>query len=118
AMAILAARAAGVPKRNGQLRAGLRWLRAQRTAAGGFALGRRDRNEANSTALAIEAARAMGGRDTRASRALASLQRSGGAFQFTRTDAGSRVLASNDAVVALSGHALPVVALHRTPGRC
>jgi len=118
AMAILAARAAGVPRTNGTLRAGLRWLRAQRTAAGGFALGRRDRNEANSTALAIETAHAMGSRDTRAARALASLQRAGGAFQFTRTDAGSRVLASNDAVVALSGHALPVVALRRTPGRC
>jgi hypothetical protein len=118
AMAILAARAAGVSARNGTLRAGLRWLRAQRTLAGGFALGRRDRNEANSTALAIQAAGAMGSRDTRAIRSLASLQRSGGAFQFTRNDAGSRVLATNDAVVALSGHRLPVATLHRTPGRC
>lgn len=118
AMAILAARAAGVSARDGTLRAGLRWLRAQRTPAGGFALGRRDRNEANSTALAIEAAGAMGGRDTRAARALASLQRSGGAFQFTRDDAGSRVLATNDAVVALSGHRLPVATLRRTPGGC
>jgi hypothetical protein len=118
AMAILAARAAGVPAGNGQLRAGLRWLRAQRTAAGGFALGRRDRNEANSTALAIEAARAMGSRDTRATRALRTLQRSDGAFQFTRNDAGSRVLATNDAVVALSGRRLPVTVLSRTPARC
>ncbi|HEV7493737.1 hypothetical protein [Baekduia sp.] len=118
AMAILAARAAGVSAGNGTLRAGLRWLRAQRTAAGGFALGRRDRNEANSTALAIEAAAAMGSRDTRATHALASLQRPGGAFQFTRNDAGSRVLATNDAVVALSGHHLPVTTLHRTPSRC
>jgi hypothetical protein len=118
ALAILAARAAGVSPRNGALRAGLRWLRTQRTAAGGFALGRRDRNEANSTALAVEAARAMGTKDTRAERALASLQRSDGAFQFTRNDAGSRVLASNDAVVALAGARLPVVSLERTPGRC
>lgn len=118
ALAILAARAAGVPARNGALRAGLRWLRTQRTAAGGFALSRRDRNEANSTALAIEAAKAMGSRDTRAERALRSLQRSGGAFQFTRNDAGSRVLATNDAVVALAGRALPVSVVARTPGRC
>jgi hypothetical protein len=118
AMAILAARAAGVSVRNGTLRAGLRWLRAQRTAAGGFALGRRDRNEANSTALAIQAAAAMGSRDTRATRALASLQRSSGAFQFTRDDAGSRVLATNDATVALSGRRLPVSTLNRTPGGC
>jgi hypothetical protein len=118
AMAILAARAAGVSARNGTLRAGLRWLRARRTPAGGFGLGRRDRNEANSTALAIEAAAAMGSRDTRAARALASLQRSDGAFQFTRDDAGSRVLASNDATIALSGRRLPVSTLNRTPGRC
>jgi hypothetical protein len=118
AMAILAARASGVPASNGTLRAGLRWMRRQRTAAGGFALGRRDRNEANSTALAIEAARAMGSRDTRAARALRSLQRGGGAFQFTRTDAGSRVLASVDAVIALSGHRLPVSTARRTPAGC
>ncbi|HET6506014.1 MAG TPA: hypothetical protein VFG42_04440 [Baekduia sp.] len=118
ALAILAARASGVSAHDGALRAGLRWLRTQRTAAGGFALGRRDRNEANSTALAIEAAKAMGSKDTRAERALRTLQRGDGAFQFTRNDAGSRVLATNDAVVALAGRALPVSALARTPGRC
>jgi hypothetical protein len=118
AMAILAARAAGVSPRNDTLRAGLSWLRSQRTAAGGYALGRRDRNEANSTALAIEAARAMGSRDTRAVAALRSLQRGGGAFQYTRTDSGSRVLATTDAVVALAGRRLPVAVAGRTPGGC
>jgi hypothetical protein len=118
AMAILAARAAGVGRSDGTLRAGLRWLRAQRTPAGGFALGRSDRNEANSTALAIEAQRAMGGSDGRAARALRTLQRGGGAFQFTRDDAGSRVLASVDAVVALSGRRLPVSVARNRPGRC
>ena len=38
----------------------------------------------------------MGSKDTRAERALRSLQRGDGAFQFTRNDAGSRVLATND----------------------
>jgi hypothetical protein len=118
AMAILAARAAGISARNGTLRAGLKWMLTQRTPAGGFALGRRDRNEANSTALAIEAERAMGRADARAARALRSLQRGGGAFQFTRDDAGSRVLASVDAVVALSGRRLPVRVAPRRPGRC
>jgi hypothetical protein len=118
AMAILAARAAGVPRSNGALRAGLRWMRGQRTAAGGFALGRRDRVEANSTALAIQAQRAMGRTDRRAATVLRSLQRSGGAFQYTRDDAGSRVLASTDAVVALSGRVLPVVVARRAPGGC
>jgi hypothetical protein len=118
ALAILALRAGGVPKSDGGLKAALRWIRTQRTAAGGFALGRRDRNEANSTALAIEAARAMGSRDTRATSALKSLQRPGGAFQFTREDSGSRVLATNDAVVALSGRTLPVASLRSTPKAC
>jgi hypothetical protein len=118
ALAILAARAAGVSPRNGGLRAGLKWMRTQRTPAGGFAQGRKDRNEANSTALAVEATQAMGSRDTRAIRALRTLQRPGGAFQFTRNDAGSRILASNDAVVALAGRRLPVAALHRMPAAC
>jgi hypothetical protein len=118
AMAILAARAAGVPASRGSLRAGLRWMLRQRTASGGFALARRDRTEANSTALAIEAERAMGRRDARAARALRTLQRGGGAFQFTLSDAGSRVLASNDAVVALAGRRLPVATVTRTPEPC
>lgn len=117
-LAILALRAAGVPTSNGELKAALKWIRTQRTAAGGYALGRRDRNEANSTALAIEAARAMGTKDTRATSALKSLQRPGGAFQFTRDDAGSRVLATNDAVVALSGRTLPVASLRSAPKAC
>jgi hypothetical protein len=60
----------------------------------------------------------MGSRDARAAAALKSLQRGGGAFQFTRDDAGSRVLASTDAVVALAGRTLPVAVTRRTPGRC
>src|SRR5207247_2533275 len=81
---------------------------SQRTRSGGFALGRRDRNEANSTALAIEAERAMGRDDARAARVLRGLQRRDGAFQFTADDAGSRVIASTESVVALSGHLAPV----------
>jgi hypothetical protein len=118
ALAIMALRAAGLPRTDGALRAALRWMRTQRTPGGGFAMGRRDRTEANSTALAIEAARAMGSGDGRARRALRSLQRSNGAFQFTRTDLGSRVIASVDAVVALAGRALPVATARHVPGRC
>jgi hypothetical protein len=118
AMAILAARAAGVPRGDGVLRAGLRWMLGQRTPSGGFALARRDRIEANSTALAIEAERAMGRRDPAATAALRTLQRGGGAFQFTRADAGSRVLASVDAVVALAGRVVPVAVSPRAPRGC
>jgi hypothetical protein len=107
-LAIQALRAAGVSSRDGRLRAALAWLRAQRTPGGGFADGRRDRNEANPTAIALLAQRAMGARDTRAVRVLRGLRRSDGSFQFTRTDAGSRILATNDAVLALSGATLPV----------
>jgi hypothetical protein len=90
----------------------------QRTRAGGFALGRRDRNEANSIALAIEAERAMGRRDTRAARVLRGLQRRDGAFQYTADDAGSRVIASTEAVVALSGRIPPIGRVRRHPGAC
>jgi len=118
AMAILALRAAGVSARNGALRGALGWMLSQRAASGGFAQDRRDRTEANPTALAIEAQRAMGRRDTRAIRALRTLQRGDGSFQFTRTDAGSRLMATTDAVVALSGRVLPVAVARHRPGRC
>ncbi len=107
-MAIQALRAAGVSRRDRTVRAGLRWMRAQRTRAGGFGHERRDRNEANATALALMAERAPGCRDARAARALRALQRGGGAFQFAASDAGSRVLATTDAVLALSGRTQPV----------
>jgi hypothetical protein len=116
AIAILALRAAGVSRRDRGLREGLAWMARQRTRSGGFALGRRDRNEANSTALAIEAERAMGGTDRRAARVLRGLQRRDGAFQFTADDAGSRVIASTESVVALSGAIPPVARARRHPG--
>jgi hypothetical protein len=118
AIAILALRAAGVSRRDRGLRAGLSWMARRRTGSGGFALGRRDRNEANSTALAIEAERAMGRSDRRAARVLRGLQRSDGAFQFTADDAGSRVIASTEAVVALSGRIPPVARVRRHPSPC
>lgn len=119
ALVILALRAAGVRNSDRGLRAGVAWLRGQRTPAGGFAHGRRDRNEANATALAAEALRATtGSRDARAIKALRSLQRADGAFQFTATDAGSRGLATVDAVVALSGKTPPVTKRSKFPTRC
>jgi hypothetical protein len=118
AITILALRAAGVPRGDGALRAALSWMAHQRTRSGGFALGRRDRNEANSTALAIEAERALGRSDRRAARVLRGLQRSDGSFQYTADDAGSRVIASTESVIALSGRTPPVVRVRRRPSRC
>jgi hypothetical protein len=117
-LTLLALRAAGVSRRHAALRAALRWMRSQRTPAGGFAHQRRDRNEANATAIALMAERAMGVADGRAAGALKGLQRAGGVFQFTATDSGSRILATNDAVVALSGHVIPVARARRAITRC
>lgn len=118
AIVILGLRASGVPRSSATLRSALGWILRQRTRSGGFALGRRDRNEANSTALAIEAERAMGRSDARAARALRGLQRRDGSFQFTATDAGSRVLATTESVVALSGRIPPVARVRHHPSAC
>ena len=118
ALAILGLRAAGVKTSNRGLRAGVKWMLTQRTPAGGFAHNRKDRNEANATALALEAQASLGRGDKRAARALRALQRTDGAFQFTATDSGSRGLATVDSVVALSGKHIPVSGRSKLPGGC
>lgn len=118
ALAILGLRAAGVSPQDGALRSGLAWMLRQRTRSGGFAHQRRDRDEANATALAVEALTAVGRRDARARRALAALQQPDGAFRFSAAEAGNLQLATVDAVVALSGRHLPAVTLARRPAGC
>lgn len=110
ALALEALRAAGVPARSPALRAATRWMLAQRNAEGGFASAGRGRpTEANATAGAIRALRAMGMTPPpRARAALRRLQERSGAIRFTRASPGSRLLATNDALVALSGAHLPV----------
>lgn len=117
AMAILALRGSGLSAKNASLRKAHRWMLEQRTASGGFTE-EGGRAQANATALAIRATLAMGYRDPRATRALRSLQAGDGSFLFSRTDAGSRLLATNDAIVALAGRTLPAGALTRTPDTC
>ena len=108
-LVIEALRSAGVPSRNPALRAAAAWMLAQRNAAGGLAsAGRRRPTEANSTAAAIRALRALGRTPPPKTRAaLRGLQQQNGAFRFTRGNAGSRLLATNDAVVAVAGKFLP-----------
>jgi len=119
ALAILALRAGHVSAHSPSVRAGLSWLAHHRARGGGYAMGRRDRSEANSTALVLEAMHAVGRSDARARRALRAMQRRDGSFGFTRSSAGSTVIATNDAVVALSGRHLPVAARRSVPsGRC
>ncbi len=118
AMAILALRAAGVAATDPAIRAALTWMDAQRTPSGGFALGRRDRNEANSTALAAEAHAAVGRPDARALTALHGLQHADGSFSFAASDTGSRLIAGTDSVVAMAGRHLPVATLSRPAPSC
>lgn len=117
ATAIIALRAAGVSAGNGTLRSAYRWMLARRTASGGFTE-EGGRAQANATALATRASLAMGYRDPRATRALRSLQAGDGSFLFSRVDGGSRLLATNDAVLALAGRTLPVGGLKGTPRAC
>lgn len=118
ALAILALRQAGVPARDRGLRAGYGWLLSRRLLSGGFSEDGGGASQANPTALAIRAGLALGRRDTRAIRALRSLQARDGSFVFTRADGGSRLLSTNDAVLALLGRTAPAGVLRKTPAGC
>ncbi len=106
---IEALRAAGVPAGDPMLRSATGWLLAQRNGQGGLHIdGGRRPTEANSTAIAIRALRAMGRTPPAATRAaLRALQEGDGGFRFTAAIRESRLLATVDAVVAMSGRRLP-----------
>lgn len=108
-LTIEAMRAAGVTRSDAALRGATKWLTAQSNARGGFAIDGGGRaTEANSTAIAIRALRAMGRTPPTATRrALRGLQEADGGFRFTPTTRESRLLATLDAVLALSGRRLP-----------
>ncbi len=109
AVVIEASRAAGVSPRDPMLTGATAWLLKQRNAKGGYGIaGAGSATETNSTALAIRAIRAMG-RTVPANtlRELRRMQESDGGFRYTAASRESRVLATNDAVVALSGKRLP-----------
>jgi hypothetical protein len=108
-LVIEALRAAGVPARNPALAAAAAWVLAQRNAEGGLASAGGGRaTDANSTAGAIRALRALGRRPPAATlRALRRLQGPDGAVRFTAAEAGSRLLATSDAAIALAGEVLP-----------
>jgi hypothetical protein len=104
-----ALRGAGVPARDPALRAATAWMLGQRDAAGGWGFGGpAGHTEANSTAIAVRALRAMGRRPPANARALLrGLQDPDGAFRFRSDQAGSRLLATTDVVIALAGRTLP-----------
>jgi hypothetical protein len=106
---IEASRSAGVAASDQMLRQATAWLLAQRNAGGGYHIGGAGKpTEANSTAIAIRALRAMGRVPSPATRqALRSLQETDGGFRFTRQIRENRLFATLDAVLALSGRWLP-----------
>jgi hypothetical protein len=106
---IEASRSAGVPAIDPMLRRATTWLLAQRNGKGGYHIGGAGKpTEANSTAIAIRALRAMGRVPSPGTRlALRSLQEADGGFRFTREVRESRLFATLDAVLALSGRWLP-----------
>jgi hypothetical protein len=106
---IEALRAAGVPARDPALRAATAWMLRQRNADGGWGFGGpASPTEANSTAIAVRALRAMGRRPPANARALLrGLQDPDGAFRFRRDQPGSPLLATTDVVIALAGRTLP-----------
>jgi hypothetical protein len=112
AMVILGLRAAGVPRSNAQLKAGLRWLRLQRNRAGGYHPGGEGQaTQANSTALAAMAGRSMGYAERRTLKELRTLQQSDGSFGNFRRSPGKlayRAVATVEALVAVSGAKRPV----------
>ena len=107
-LTIEAMRAAGVPTTDAGLKAATTWLTAQANSRGGFHIdGKRKATEANSTAIAIRGLRAMGRTPATATRrALRDLQETDGGFRFTATIRESRLFATVDAVLALSGRRL------------
>jgi hypothetical protein len=110
ALVIEALRAGGVPPDDPGLAAAGRWILAQRNGDGGLASAGGGRaTEANSTAGAIRALRALGRRPPAGTlAALRSLQERDGGVRFTAAVAGSRLLATNDAAVAFAGKVLPL----------
>lgn len=109
ALTIEALRAAGVPARHPALRRAAAWMTAQRNREGGYATAGGGRpSDANSTAGAIRALRALGRTPPPATRAaLRGLQERDGGVRATRAVRGSRLIATTDALIAFAGGHLP-----------
>lgn len=124
AMMIQALRAAGVKRSDSHLRKAYRWMTYQRNPQDGYnpetIAG--DTN-ANATALAIEAASTMGKTNAKSKYTLRKQQHKDGYFNLTPTAADdvaseSKILATAESVVALSGRHYPVSRRSRADRSC
>ena len=103
ALVIQAMRVAGVTRSDPALRGSLAWLRKQRNRRGGYdSGGQRGSTEANSTAAAILALKAMGYQTARERRELRTLQQRNGAFLWRSSTPGSALLATLDGLYSLA----------------
>ncbi|MBI4898095.1 MAG: terpene cyclase/mutase family protein [Actinobacteria bacterium] len=120
ALIIQALRAAGVKRSDGALQSAYKWIRFQRNSDLGYNPdGSGAETNANATALVIQAADALGKNTNDAKRALRALQQKNGAFKLTpTTDASSKLLATMDPVLALSGRHYPVVKRSKAAASC
>lgn len=110
--------AAGVSAHDATIRAGLKWLRAQRGASGGFGSARGAPPDADTTGVVLTAENALGIADPPAIEALTALQRPSGAIQYEAADPGNLVLATLDGALGLSGAKRPVGAGRSAPPGC
>ena len=110
AVVLEALAASGVRGSDARVAAAVRWMLAQRNGRGGLGTaGGGAATDANSTAGGVRALRATGRTPPASLRAaLRGLQDRDGSVRSTASDQGSRLLATNDALVALAGRWLPV----------
>ncbi len=116
AVAILALVEAGVAPTRPELAAAVSYLKTVQNADGGFPYQPRGESNANSTAWVLWAIRKLGQNPaawtTEATADplgfLATLQNPDGSFAWTRSVPGANLLATHDAVIALSGATMPV----------
>lgn len=120
ALIIQALRAAGVKRSDGALQSAYKWIRFQRNSDLGYNPdGNGAETNANATALVVQAADALGKNASDAKRALRALQQKNGAFKLTpTTDATSKLLATMDPVLALSGRHYPVAKRSKAAASC
>lgn len=97
-----------------RLKRAWRFIAYQRNRDGGFGPGGKgDKTQANTTAYALRAADALGKNVPRAKAELRSLQGGDGGFNSSEAEAGSRVMATVEAIPALAGLHHPVVSLRK-----